>query len=238
MGRRDIRFTAVTRINAAGPDVRSSGDEWLPATRLRRPQEGESHDEQRGSPTLAGVGPRLPAARESLAGEARSRSRAPSGLVLALFMWGHMAFVSSILLGKDAMWTITQVLRGLFLFRPLLSRGSSRWWLQSIIALFVAHALLAVRKFPINYRQFATFRGHMRMMRHEDTTLWFWQVAHRFRIVLSRVGAPLHHADPARPHRPVRIRRPGLERSLLAALHRAAARRSRCTAGSASTASR
>ena len=28
-----------------------------------------------------------------------------SGLVLALFMWGHMLFVSSILLGTDAMWT-------------------------------------------------------------------------------------------------------------------------------------
>jgi fumarate reductase subunit C len=27
-----------------------------------------------------------------------------SGLVLGLFMWGHMFFVSSILLGKDAMW--------------------------------------------------------------------------------------------------------------------------------------
>ena len=38
------------------------------------------------------------------------------------------------------------------------------------------HALLALRKFPSNYRQFATFRGHMRMMQHEDTTLWFWQV--------------------------------------------------------------
>jgi len=26
-----------------------------------------------------------------------------SGLVLGLFMWGHMFFVSSVLLGKDAM---------------------------------------------------------------------------------------------------------------------------------------
>ena len=36
--------------------------------------------------------------------------------------------------------------------------------------------MLAVRKFPISYRQFTTFRNHMRMMRHEDTTLWYWQV--------------------------------------------------------------
>ena len=30
-----------------------------------------------------------------------------AGLVLVLFMWGHMLFVSSILLGRDAMWTVT-----------------------------------------------------------------------------------------------------------------------------------
>ena len=31
-----------------------------------------------------------------------------TGLVLVLFMWGHMLFVSSILLGRDAMWTVTK----------------------------------------------------------------------------------------------------------------------------------
>jgi len=31
-----------------------------------------------------------------------------SGLLLALFMWGHMFFVSSILLGKDAMYIVTR----------------------------------------------------------------------------------------------------------------------------------
>ena len=37
-----------------------------------------------------------------------------SGLVLALFMWGHMFFVSSILLGRDAMWTVTRFFEGYF----------------------------------------------------------------------------------------------------------------------------
>ena len=42
-----------------------------------------------------------------------------SGLILALFMWGHMFFVSSILLGNDAMWTITKMFEGYFVFgRP------------------------------------------------------------------------------------------------------------------------
>jgi fumarate reductase subunit C len=92
-----------------------------------------------------------------------------------------MAFVSSILLGKDAMWTITKFFEGYFFF------GRSYPWIvslvvASIIALIVTHALLAVRKFPINYRQFATFRAHMRTMRHEDTTLWFWQVLTGFAL--------------------------------------------------------
>ena len=39
-----------------------------------------------------------------------------TGLLLALFMWGHMFFVSSILLGSDAMWTITKMFEGYFFF--------------------------------------------------------------------------------------------------------------------------
>ncbi|MDR0770405.1 MAG: fumarate reductase cytochrome b subunit [Burkholderiales bacterium] len=98
-----------------------------------------------------------------------------SGLFLALFMWGHMFFVASILLGKDAMWTITKFFEGYHFF------GKAYPWLVSVvvavvIAVFVVHAMLAVRKFPINYRQFRVFRAHAKSMRHGDTTLWMWQV--------------------------------------------------------------
>ena len=48
--------------------------------------------------------------------------RALTGLVLALFMWGHMFFVSSILLGNDAMWTITKFFEGYFFFGQVVSR--------------------------------------------------------------------------------------------------------------------
>ena len=42
-----------------------------------------------------------------------------SGLFLGLFMWGHMAFVSSILISNDAMWWITKMFEGQFVFgRP------------------------------------------------------------------------------------------------------------------------
>jgi fumarate reductase subunit C len=98
-----------------------------------------------------------------------------SGLVLALFMWGHMFFVSSILISRDAMWTVAKFFEGFFFFGKSYP-GVVSVVVAGVITLFVTHAFLALRKFPINYRQFRTYRGHMRVMQHEDTTLWFWQV--------------------------------------------------------------
>ena len=135
---------------------------------------------ERTSPLIAGVGlaDRTPASRWP----ARlDLTQSATGLVLVLFMWGHMFFVSSILFGKEAMWTVTKFFEGYFLF------GTSYPWIVSIvvalvIALIVTHAVLAVRKFPAGYRQLRTFGGHMRMLRHEDTTLWFWQVITGFAL--------------------------------------------------------
>ena len=135
---------------------------------------------------IAGVG---------LAGTAR-KSRWParldffqsgSGLILALFMWGHMFFVSSILISNDAMWTITKFFEGYFVFGRSYP-GMVSVVVAVVITLIVVHAFLAVRKFPVNYRQFTTFRGHMKMMRHEDTTLWYWQVFTGFALFF--VAAP------------------------------------------------
>ena len=39
-----------------------------------------------------------------------------SGLLLVVFMWAHMFFVSSILLGMDTMYTVTRMFEGEFLF--------------------------------------------------------------------------------------------------------------------------
>jgi fumarate reductase subunit C len=104
-----------------------------------------------------------------------------SGLVLGLFMWVHMFFVSSILLGKDAMWTVARAFEGYFFF------GRGLPWLVSllvagVIALLVLHAMLAVRKFPINYRQYRAFRDHAQGMKHGDTSLWWWQVVTGFAL--------------------------------------------------------
>ena len=104
-----------------------------------------------------------------------------SGLALGLFMWVHMFFVASILLGKDAMWTVARMFEGYFIF------GSAQYWLVSLLVagvatLFVLHAALALRKFPANYRQYRAYRDHLGQMRHEDTTLWYWQVVTGFAL--------------------------------------------------------
>ncbi len=40
--------------------------------------------------------------------------------------------------------------------------------------------MLALRKFPIDYRQYRAFRDHASAMKHADTTLWWWQVVTGF----------------------------------------------------------
>ncbi len=150
-----------------------------------------------GNRLIAGVG---------LAGRAR-KSRWPArldlvqsgtGLVLALFMWGHMFFVSSILISTDAMWAITKFFEGYFFFGKSYP-GIVSLVVASIIALLVVHAFLAVRKFPINFRQLTVYRGHMKMMRHEDTTLWYWQAFTGFALFFL-----------AAPHLYIMLTRPDL----------------------------
>lgn len=104
-----------------------------------------------------------------------------SGLLLALFMWGHMMFVASILISRDAMWTVTRFFEGYFFFGrpyPVIVSGV----VACVFALLVLHAALALRKFPASYRQYTLFRRHMHGMKHEDTTLWYWQALTGFAL--------------------------------------------------------
>jgi len=70
-----------------------------------------------------------------------------TGLALVLFMWAHLFAVSSILLGRDAMYRVPRFFEGsLFFDRP-------QPWLVSLVALavfllFAVHTLLALRKIP------------------------------------------------------------------------------------------
>ena len=98
-----------------------------------------------------------------------------TGLILALFMWGHMLFVSSILLGEDVMYTVAKMFEGEFLF------GESYPIIVSITAgvlfiIFIVHAAIAIRKFPGSFNEYRLYRAHMKRMKHGDTNLWFYQV--------------------------------------------------------------
>lgn len=104
-----------------------------------------------------------------------------SGLVLALFMWGHMFFVASILISKDFMWTVAKMFEGYFIFGKAYP-GLVSVLVGGIFALVVLHAFLAMRKFPANFRQYRAFMGHRRALGHGDTTLWWLQVVTGFML--------------------------------------------------------
>ncbi|PHR55717.1 MAG: succinate dehydrogenase/fumarate reductase cytochrome b subunit [Arcobacter sp.] len=98
-----------------------------------------------------------------------------TGLILGLFMWGHMLFVSSILISKDAMYFVTKMMEGEYVL------GEAHPEIVTVTAIFIfivfiTHALIAIRKFPGSYKQFRVFREHAVRFKHSDTNLWFIQV--------------------------------------------------------------
>jgi fumarate reductase subunit C len=104
-----------------------------------------------------------------------------TGLLLVLFIWGHMFFESSILLGKDAMHWVSRMFEGEHIFGkpyPVLVSAVA----VIIFLLIAVHAVLALRKFPGSYQQHRQFYQHMGAMRHPDTTLWYLQVVTGFAL--------------------------------------------------------
>ncbi|TLD81020.1 fumarate reductase cytochrome b subunit [Helicobacter sp. MIT 05-5293] len=102
-----------------------------------------------------------------------------TGLFLALFMIAHMFLVASILISPKAMYTVAKFLEGDFIFdggNPILVSVIA----VVIIVALVVHAFLAVRKFPINYKQFRDLRVHKHLMKHSDTSLWAIQAGTGF----------------------------------------------------------
>lgn len=128
----------------------------------------------------------------------RKKSRMPAcmdkwqsitGLVLALFILCHMIFTSSILCGSETFdWIVVNLaefgILGLKL--PIITT----FVVIIIFAAFVAHAFLAMRKFPANYAQLRIFATHRALMKHCDTTLWFLQFITGF-ILFFMGGAHL-----------------------------------------------
>jgi fumarate reductase subunit C len=100
--------------------------------------------------------------------------QALTGLGLVLFIWGHMILESSILIGKDAMYRVARFMEGRYLLgddHPVLITLAA----GAILAIFMLHAALAMRKLPATYRDYRAFRDHMAGFRHDDTSLWWLQ---------------------------------------------------------------
>lgn len=97
-----------------------------------------------------------------------------SGMLLALFMWGHMILVGSILTGERGFDWVAVFLEDYYLAQPIV---------PIILALFLVHAVLASRKIPA---QLAERRKMIELGRnlktaggfepHLESMLWIWQV--------------------------------------------------------------
>jgi fumarate reductase subunit C len=98
-----------------------------------------------------------------------------TGVILALFISGHIFFESTILISHDAMYAMTQFFEGYYFFGEKHPEIISVLAL-SILAIIVVHAVVALRKFPSNYKQYKSMKEHMVRMNHHDTSLWAIQV--------------------------------------------------------------
>ena len=97
-----------------------------------------------------------------------------TGLFLGLFMWGHMLLVSSILISKDFMYSVTKFLEASFIIdggSPILVSIAA----FVIFVVFIVHAAMGMRKLPGNFKQYQVMKAHADNMDHKDTKLWFYQ---------------------------------------------------------------
>ncbi|MBS1140730.1 MAG: Fumarate reductase respiratory complex, transrane subunit [Proteobacteria bacterium] len=104
-----------------------------------------------------------------------------TGFALAVFLMAHMFFVSTILISHQAFYSVARFFEGAYFLGkpyPILVSGV----VAVILALFIGHAALAMRKFPAGYRQFSAFRLHKNRFQHGDTSLWWIQVLTGFAL--------------------------------------------------------
>ena len=98
-----------------------------------------------------------------------------TGLILALFITGHIIFESSILISHELMYRVTLMFEGYFFFGERYP-GIISFLAAAISVIFVIHAGVAMRKFPADYKKYKIMKKHIATMKHEDTSLWIVQV--------------------------------------------------------------
>lgn len=108
-------------------------------------------------------------------------AQSATGLILGLFMWVHMLLVGSVILGKGSFNFVAKTMELSFLSDTGHGYPIAVFFaVLTIFTLFILHALLGVRKFPISWKQHRIMRDQMTMMNHTDTNLWYIQVVTGF----------------------------------------------------------
>jgi len=108
-----------------------------------------------------------------------------TGLLLALFMWGHVILVGSILTGERGFNWLAGMLEDYYIAQPTVA---------GVLILFLVHAVLAARKIPAQLRErkqllqlakglnasgrenVPTRTPHSPFRPHVESLLWIWQV--------------------------------------------------------------
>ena len=116
-----------------------------------------------------------------------------SGLLLALFMWGHVVLVGSILTGEHGFDWLATMLEDYYIAQPAI---------LAVFALFVIHAIYAARKIPAQLEErrriqalakglrnsgrehVPTRTEHSPFRPHVESMLWIWQVRTGFIILV------------------------------------------------------
>ena len=98
-----------------------------------------------------------------------------TGLILALFITGHIMFEASILISNEMMYKVTIMFEGYYFFGEKYP-GIISFLAAAISVVFIIHAGIAMKKIPSSYRNFRVISNHMQGMKHEDSSLWMVQV--------------------------------------------------------------
>jgi fumarate reductase subunit C len=120
-----------------------------------------------------------------------------TGLILALFIMGHILFEASILVSEEMMYRVTIMFEGYYFFGETYP-GIISFLAGFIFVVFIIHAGIALRKFPANYRQHKAMKNHTVRMKHEDTSLWIIQIITGFiMFFLGSVHLYMMMAEPS-----------------------------------------
>jgi len=98
-----------------------------------------------------------------------------TGLILALFIMGHIMFEASILVSEELMYKVTIMFEGYYFFGEKYP-GIISFLAASIGSIFILHSAIAIRKFPASYRDYKIIKEHTKRLKHEDSYLWMVQV--------------------------------------------------------------